>query len=164
MEIVELVGAILNHVSPAEERVFLRVWLRTYAVGQASCRATFEDLARDAALSWTTTKTALLKLEGRGLLDIARHHEAPCTLTPQFLAIGGYAPPLELGTSRTLGLLTDTDREDFVALKRALSPAKILHYKELARQDGTELDEELLFASFGSARLKSYRPFFPHRL
>ena len=133
-------------------------------MGQASCRATFEDLARDAALSWTTTKTALLKLEGRGLLDIARHHEAPCTLTPQFLAIGGYAPPLELGTSRTLGLLTDTDREDFVALKRALSPAKILHYKELARQDGTELDEELLFASFGSARLKSYRPFFPHRL
>jgi predicted transcriptional regulator len=70
MEIVELVGTILTHVSSAEERVFLRVWLRTYAVGQASCRATFEDLARDAALSWTTTKTALLKLEGKG---VARH-------------------------------------------------------------------------------------------
>ncbi len=88
MEIVELVGAILNHVSPAEERVFLRVWLRTYAVGQASCRATFAELAREAALSWTTTKTALLKLEGRGLLSIERHHKAPCTLTPQFIAIG----------------------------------------------------------------------------
>ncbi len=163
MEIVELVGAILNHLSPAEERVFLRVWLRTYAVGQASCRATFDNLAQDAALSWTTTKTALLKLEGRGLLDIARHHKAPCTLTPQFITIGASEQPVELGTSRTLGLLTDTDREDFVAMKRALSPAKILHYKEVARQAGTELDEEIFFASFGPERLKPYRAFFPHR-
>jgi len=98
------------------------------------------------------------------LLDIARHHKAPCTLTPQFIAIGAADQPVELGPSRTLGLLTDADREDFVAMKRALSPAKILHHKELARQDGTELDEELLFASFGPARLKPYRPFFPHRL
>ena len=70
---------------------------------------------------------------------------------------------MELGTSHTLGLLTATDREDFVAMKRALSPAKILHYKEIARQDGTELDEEILFASFGPARLAPYRSFFPHR-
>ena len=48
-------------------------------------------------------------------------------------------------------------------VKRSLSPAKILQYKEIARQDGTELDEEILFATFGPERLKAYRPLFPHR-
>jgi hypothetical protein len=36
-------------------------------------------------------------------------------------------------------------------------------YKEIARQDGTELDEEILFATFGPERLKEYQAFFPHR-
>ncbi len=163
MEILELIPAILNHLSAAEEKVFLRLWARTYAVGQATCRATFEDLAREGGLSWTTAKQALLKLEGRGLLEIARHHKAPCVFTPQFLALGAHEQPVELGASRTLELLTAADRADFSAMKRSLSPARILQCKELARQEGTELDEELLFMSFGPERLKPYRPFFPHR-
>ena len=45
-------------------------------------------------------------------------------------------------------------------VKRSLSPAKILQYKEIARQDGTELDEEILLSMFGPERLKAYRRFF----
>ena len=163
MEILELIPAILNHLSAAEEKVYLRLWARTYAGGQATCRATFDDLAREGGVSWTTAKMALLKLEGRGLLAIKRHHKAPCVFTPQFIALGASNPPVELGTSRTLEILTEADRQDLLATKRAVSPARILQYKEIARQDGTELDEELLFASFGPERLKPYRPYFPHR-
>ena len=164
MEILELIPAILNHLTGAEERVYLRLWARTSAVGQATCRATFEDLARETGLSWSTTKTALLKLEGRGLLEIERFHKAPCVFTPQFIALGLSDQPSDLGTSHTLELLTEGDRQDFLAMKRSLAPARILQYKEIARQDGTELDEEILFASFGPERLKPYRPYFTHRI
>ena len=161
MEIQELIPSILNHLSPAEERVLLRLWARTYMVGQSICRATFEDLARETSQSWMTTKTALLKLEGRGLIEIERHHKSPCVFTPQFIAIE--KQPIDLGISRTLDLLNERDREDFLAMKRSLSPARILQFKEIARQDDTELDEELLFSSFGPERLKPYRPYFPRR-
>lgn len=163
MEILELIPAILNHLTPAEERVYLRLWARTSAVGQATCRATFEELARDSGLSWTTTKTALVKLEGRGLLEIERFPKAPCVFTVHCRALSPSDPPVALGPSQTLALLTAADREVLLDVKRSLSPAKILQYKEMARQDGTELDEEILFATFGPERLKAYRPFFPHR-
>jgi len=163
MEIQELIPSILNHLSSAEERIFLRLWSRTYSIGQATCRATFENLARECGLSWMTVKTALLKLEGRGLLEIERFHKAPCIFTPQFIAIAASDQPVDLGISRTLDLLTEVDKEDFLAMKRSLSPARILQAKEIARQDGTELDEELLFSSFGPERLKPYRLYFPHR-
>ena len=163
MEILELIPGILNHLSAAEERVYLRLWARTYSVGQATCRATFEDLARECALSWSTTKTALLKLEGRGLIEIERFHKAPCVFTVHCIALSPHDHPVELGMSKTLDLLTDADREMLLDVKRSLSPAKILQYKEIARQDGTELDEEILFTTFGPERLKAYKTFFPHR-
>jgi hypothetical protein len=164
MEILELIPRILNHLTPAEERVYLRLWAKTYAVGQATCRATFEDLARGSALSWSTTKTALVKLEGRGLIEIARFHKAPCVFTVQCIVLAPSDPPVAFGTSQTLELLTEADRAMLREVKRSLSPAKILQYKEIARQEGTELDEEILFAMFGPERLKAYRAFFPHRL
>ena len=114
-------------------------------------------------MSWSTTKTALLKLEGRGLIEIARFHKASCVFTVHCIALGPSDQSIELGTSKTLDLLTDADREILLDVKRSLSPAKILQYKEIARQDGTELDEEILFATFGPERLKAYRAFFPHR-
>ena len=163
MEILELIPRILNHLTPAEERVYLRLWAKTYAVGQSTCRATFENMARESALSWSTTKTALLKLEGRGLIEIERFHKAPCVFTVHCIALTPSDQPVELGTSKTLHLLTEADREILLDVKRSLSPAKILQYKEIARQDGTELDEEILFATFGPERLKAYRAFFLHR-
>jgi hypothetical protein len=164
MEILELIPRILNHLTPAEERVYVRLWAKTYAVGQATCRATFEDLARTARLSWSTTKTALVKLEGRGLIEIARFHKAPCVFTVHCIALAPSDEPVVLGTSKTLELLTEADGEMLRDVKRSLSPAKILHYKEIARQEETELDEEILFATFGPERLKAYRAFFPHRV
>lgn len=164
MEILELIPSILNHLSSAEERVYLRLWARTYAVGQATCRATFEDIARECSLSWSTTKTALLKLESRGLIEIERFHKAPCVFTVHCVALAAGDEPVDLGTSKTLGILTEADQKMLLEVKRSLSPAKILQYKEIARQDGTELDEEILFASFGPERLKEYRGYFPHRV
>ncbi len=163
MEILELIPCILNHLSGAEERAYLRLWAKTYAVGQSNCRATFEDIAREARMSWSTTKTALLKLEGRGLIEIERFHKAPCVFSVHCIALAPSDQPVDLGTSKTLELLTEADREMLLDVKRSLSPAKILQYKEIARQDGTELDEEILFATFGPERLKVYRAFFPHR-
>ena len=87
MEILALIPSILNHLTAAEERVYLRLWARTYAVGQTTCRATFDELARACVVSWSTTKTALLKLEGRGLIEIERFHKAPCVFTVHCIAL-----------------------------------------------------------------------------
>ena len=84
---------------------------------------------------------------------------SPCIV----VALSADDQPVALGPSQTLALLTEADRAALLEVKRSLSPAKILQYKEIARQDGTELDEEILFASFGPERLKAYRSFFPHR-
>ena len=111
MEILELIPSILNHLTPAEERVYLRLWARTHAVGHTTCRATFENLARECGLSWSTTKTALVKLEGRGLVEIERFHKAPCVFSVQCIALVSSDQPVAFGTSQTLDLLTEGPTE-----------------------------------------------------
>ncbi len=159
---LEIIATILNFLSPAEQAVYVRLWARTHSIGETSCTARFEDIARAANVSQKTGKLALLKLEGRGLIEIERFPKAPSRFTVHTSSLEPEAP--QVLPSRVLQVLEAEDRALFLGLKQALGPAQMLRYKEIARSEERELDEVLLFATFGPARLKPYLRYFPHRL
>ena len=152
---VDIIEGILSHLPPAEQVVYLRLWARTHGAGKTTCRARFEDLAREANVSRNTGKGAILKLEKRGLIEITRAPKAPSLFTVHATPI---TQPLDLGASRVLEILDAEDRSLFLEIKQSIGPARMLQYKEQARSEGTDLDEVILRTTFGPERTKKYLP------
>ena len=118
-DIVMITKTILDHLSPSDQAVYLRLWNWTHAIGQIQCRARFADIADEANVSRNTGKTAILRLEERRLVEIERQPKAPSRFTVHTTPLDSDVQVVKLGTiSRVLEVLEDEDRSTFLEMKQ----------------------------------------------